>query len=191
MKIILVPCAATEWREEGRLMGRVALDPAQKETIPAGWLDQLRAEQVGQVLHAPDDLSARTAKALARELGVPRRKIPALDEVDVGLWAGLTDDDLRARYESCYRRLYEAPLDVTPPGGENLADAADRIRKALDRRVSRNGLAAVAVVLRPLALSLARSVLRPETESEDIWELAHSINGPVVLDVAADVAAGH
>jgi broad specificity phosphatase PhoE len=186
MKIILVPCAGTEWRDERRLMGRVALDPSpQGVEVAAQWLPMLRLEGVAQVLYAPDELSAQMAGYLAKNLGVSYRRVAAFDEVDVGLWAGLTEDDLRGRYETCHRSLCDSPLNVTPPNGESLSDAADRIRTALERRVSKNGVPAVAIVMRPLALALARSILTRSEDSETIWTDSHEINSPVVIDMNA------
>ena len=180
MKVVLIPCASTTWRSAGRLLGRVALDPT-IEGVNAcdAWTEALRTAGVGRILHAPDALCTQTAKKLAKTLGVKASKVGGLDEVDLGLWAGLTADQLAARYETTYEELCESPLNVTPPEGEMLGDAADRIRAALTKQMKKNGVAAVGVVLRPFAFALAQHVLRESNDEADIW--------PVVQDGCAPV----
>lgn len=192
MKLILVPCITSEWRSAGRLMGRVELDPTPaSDAETTAWASYLQGTGVTQVLYGPDQLSARTARLLAKQIGASIRKVAALEEVDVGLWAGLTDEELRARYASCYRELCENPLHVTPPEGESFAVAGARIGKALQRRVSRNGQPAIAVVLRPLALALARRVFAPEVVDADIWRDAQETSGPITVEVGDPNIAVH
>jgi broad specificity phosphatase PhoE len=173
MKIALIPCACTEWRTEGRLLGRTELSaaPAAEERCTA-WVETLRLLMLARILHSPDELAKRTARLIGRALHVPARSVEDLSEVDFALWAGLTDEELRMRFASAYRQLEESPLAVTPPGGENLGVAAARLEACLRRRL-RGGEAAVGLVLRPVALALARYVLGEHEESR-IWRDAHS-----------------
>jgi broad specificity phosphatase PhoE len=185
MRIVLVPCAVKSWLESERLLGRVDLTPqAGAEPRLEEWVKRLQGQGVEKILHSPDELARLTAKLLAQRLGVQARAVDALTEVDVGLWTGLTGEQLRTRFSSCYRQLTEAPLSITPPEGESLASAAERIGEGVLRQVRRNGAAAVALVLRPLALSLARYALEPGDDSR-IWEQAWT-DEPVVIEVNAE-----
>lgn len=186
MKIALIPCAPTEWRSEGRLLGRTELSAAPgAESRCVTWAETLRPLALARILHSPDELAKRTARLIGRVLHVPTRSVEDLSEVDFALWAGLTDDELRTRFASAYRQLEESPLAVTPPGGENLGAAAARLQACLKRKL-RAGEAAVGLVLRPVVLALARYVLEDHDESR-IWSAAHS-DDPVIVTVNSGLA---
>lgn len=181
MKIALIPCGATEWRQEGRLMGRVELSmtPAGEEEC-IRWAEALRPLGLKRIFHSEDELATRTAALLVEQLGVPHKKSADVAEVDFGLWTGLTDADLEGRYPSVHHELTEAPLNVAPPEGESLLAAAERLRARLKkwRRSYKNE--AVGLVLRPVLLALARCELEPRALSE-LWETARQTSEPVVV----------
>lgn len=186
MKVVLVPCALRSWLRSERLLGRtdVTID-AETVSRLEGWSDQLRALGVERILSSPDELARQTARTLGRAVGATTRSDDGLAEVDVGLWAGLTAEQLRARFTTAHRQLSEAPLSVTPPEGESLADAAERISSVVTRLLRRNGTPAMAMVLRPLALSLARQAVEGGEESM-IWDNAW-LDEPVTIEVPATV----
>ena len=182
MKIVLIPCALSEWREEGRLLGRVEVLPTPEgEREAATWAEALRPLGLAVIHHSPDDLATKTAKIIAKALGVKPRKSINLAEVDVGLWAGLTESDLQKRFETAYHELCESPLNVSPPDGEAFADARQRLTAELQKLLKKSGDDAVALVLRPLALSLVLSSLEG-VEAGNFWEHVREIRMPFTLD---------
>lgn len=182
MKLALVPCGLTEWQAAGRLLGRVELPlaPQGQEQCEA-WARLLESHGLERLLHAPDELAAQTAAVLARCLAVPTKAIDDLVEVDLGLWAGLTEAQLKARFASAHRQLREAPLNVSSPGGESFGAAAERLLACIRRQVHRNGKQAVGVVMRPFSYALVRCALEGQ-EPTAMWEMACAAAGPVVLD---------
>lgn len=183
MKVVLVPCGSCEWTEEGRLLGRTELPLSTAGAAQcAAWAEQLHDLGIKRVLHAPDELAADTATRLAARLGASAKAVEELSEVDVGLWVGLNEEQLRSRYPSAHEGLCETPLAVQAPGGESLAEAAERVRKAILKQVRKNGVPAVAVVLRPLSLALAAPVLRGE-EPGDVLAAMRAVDGPVIMEL--------
>ena len=192
MKVALIPCGPTDWQQEGRLLGRVelSLSGAGAERC-AAWAEELHALGIERILHAPDELATQTAACLARRLSVPTKLIDGLVEVDVGLWTGLTESQLKARYPSAHRELGESPLNVHPPGGEELSAAAERLNTCIRKQIKRNGGETVGVVMRPLTLAMARCVLEGR-EPTDVWTAVRTTTGPLVIDcsnVASEQAA--
>lgn len=182
MKFVLIPAEGCQWHETGRLLGRVALPlSAEGEQRCDRWAEQLRALGITTIYHGSDDLSKATARRIAKAIGATTRTKDDIDEVDLGLWAGLTDAELKSRYETARRQLCEAPLSVCPPEGEPLAEAAERLAAVLRRTLRRNGKGPIAFVLRPLAFILVRSVLL-EDGLGDIYELAQGEHEPIELD---------
>ncbi len=188
MKIALIPCAATEWHDEGRLLGRVELSPT-----PAGeeacvrWAEVLKPLDLRRIYHSPDALATRTARLVGRQLLVPTKSARGLAEVDVGLWAGLTEEQLHSRYASAHHELCEFPLNVSPPEGENLADADARLRKFLKKQLAHVEGGGIGLVLRPLALALAWSVL-DSREAACLWDTAQQVREPVIVEPPDDLA---
>jgi broad specificity phosphatase PhoE len=182
MKVALIPCGATDWRQEGRLLGRVELEPAAgAEQQCSAWGDKLRPLTLTRIFHAPDELSKRTAAQIGRRLNVPTKSLDALVEVDVGLWAGMTEEELKKRFAKAHRQLVDSPLNVSPPEGEGFSAAAERLRGCLKKRIRPNGKAAIGLVMRPLTFAMAQYVLG-EVESDRIWETSKRESEPVVMD---------
>jgi broad specificity phosphatase PhoE len=183
VKIVLVPCVASDWQAEGRLLGRVELGPVPGgEARAAAWATSLREVGVEKVLHGPDELCTATGRWLAAALDVKARGIAELAEVDLGLWAGLTDEQLAKRFASAHHELCEAPLNVTPPEGESLAAAHERLEGFLRSRVRRYGKSAVALVVRPLSLAILHQILSGAA-AETIWHPEQTASEPLLLNL--------
>ncbi len=182
MRLVLIPCGVTEWQEEGRLLGRVEvpLSPAGQEQCGA-WVAALSTAGVQRIYHAPDELATQTALLLARQLGVPAKPLEGLAEVDVGLWAGLTEEQLRTRFATAHRELRESPLNVVPPEGESLCEAAARLESCVRRQLRRNGATAIGIVTRPLGLAMLKCALAGG-EFDEFWAMAHGADAPVILE---------
>lgn len=182
MKVALIPCGPTDWRQKGRLLGRVELELAPDGEVQCTqWGEQLRPLMLSRIFHAPDELSKATAQHIGRRLNIPTKALNALVEVDLGLWAGLTEEELKKRYAKAHRQLVESPLNVSPPQGEDFSDAADRVRACLKKRIKPNGPAAIGLVMRPLTYAMARYVLEGAASAE-IWETSQCADGPLVMD---------
>ena len=102
------------------------------------------------------------AKMLGATFGLRWRDRPELDELHLGLWQGLTRDELEHRFPSVFPMWEEQPLSVNPPDGESLAQAVERIDMPLRKLLRRNRGGVVVLVLRPLALQIVAGLLRGE-----------------------------
>ncbi|MFQ5807808.1 MAG: histidine phosphatase family protein [Phycisphaerae bacterium] len=182
MKVALIPCGVTDWRQKGRLLSRVELELTPVgETQCAQWGEQLRPLMLSKIFHAPDELSKATALHIGRRLNIPTKALGALIEVDLGLWAGLTEDQLKKRYAKAHRQLVDSPLSVSPPQGEGFSEAAHRVRTCLKKRIKPDGPTGIGLVMRPLTFAMARYVLEGAASAK-IWETSQRADGPVVMD---------
>jgi broad specificity phosphatase PhoE len=68
-----------------------------------------------------------TARPLARRLGIEPVTDPRLNEIDIGLLDGLSDDEIRVRFPEIWRATQERATDFRWPGGETGAEAQERI----------------------------------------------------------------
>jgi probable phosphoglycerate mutase len=165
-RVLLVRSGATEWDEREHLPGladlplcaggreRFVIDGAGPGVVP------LRA-----VISAGDQASVESARLVASAFETKARMCHGLCDVDLGLWQGLRMCEVKDRYPKVHRQWIDDPLSLTPPEGEPLRAAQNRlveematcIEKACKGGKSPNP--AVAVVLRPIALALVRARL--------------------------------
>jgi broad specificity phosphatase PhoE len=133
MRLLLVPHAPTDWNATERLQGwtDTPLSEAGKRqaALLAGRLSRERID----VCHASD---LRRAVDTAAAIGADRHLVitpdPRLRELHFGDWEGLT-------YQQTCQLDFQAvlawetdPMQAAPPGGETLAQLAERVAAFLD-----------------------------------------------------------
>lgn len=180
MNVVLIPVGGTDWRAAGRLLGRAELSlTPDGERQAAQWAEQLRPQAISRIYHSPDELATRTGEIMAEALGIGAKSLDELAEVDFGLWAGLTDEQLEQRFATAHHQLLEAPLSVTPPSGEEFLVAVQRVREKL-RKLSRRATGqTIGLVLRPMLFALTRWLLERGDDAA-IWETARAEAAPAV-----------
>ena len=58
-----------------------------------------------------------------------------LEEVNYGVWEGLTMDEIAEQYPRELEQWYLSPVEVAPPGGETQTQVYDRCKRAVDRMI--------------------------------------------------------
>jgi broad specificity phosphatase PhoE len=185
-RVLLIPAAPTPWDAEGRLGGNPML-PLTAEGEAA-----LR-ESVKTLPHPPTSVYTFTANQaceqaaniVAEQFDLKVKHSDHLEPVSMGLWQGLTRDELRFRFPSVFPQWEDNPLSVNPPQGESIADAAARFRQGLRKILKRNRGEVVALVLRPLSLQVVAGLLRREDLQTVVTHL-HESAGTENIDVPDD-----
>ena len=162
VRLVLWRHGQTEWNVQGRFQGQT--------DIPLDEVGHEQAERAARLLAAlqpsaifASDLirAAATAAPLARLTGLTVTPDKDLRERYGGLWEGLTDTEIRARF----------PVEHSqwrPPEGETSAAVADRACAAMDRIANTLTPGALAVVVShgaALRLGAARLLGLPE----ELW----------------------
>jgi len=162
VRLVLWRHGQTRWNREGRFQGQ--------SDIPLDSVGEQQAERAARLLAAlqptviyASDLIRATATAapLARLTGLTVIPDKDLRERYGGLWEGLTDTEIRARY----------PVEHSqwrPPEGETSLAVADRAGAAMERIADSLTPGALAVVVShgaALRLGAARLLGLPE----DLW----------------------
>lgn len=176
--VVLIPWAKNDWTETGRHVAKV--------TLPLTNDGRRQAEQWGQVLHerglryvyaSDEQTSQDTAEAIAEAANAKVKAIRGIEEVDFGLWAGLTEETLKQRFPRAYKRWKADPTSVCPPEGEALETAAQRIGKSIEKAIRKAADAPIGIVLGPVACAVARCALegigieqmRQRMTAEPVW----------------------
>jgi broad specificity phosphatase PhoE len=155
-RVLLISASPTPWDAEGRLGGNPMLPLTTDGEIALRKL----LETIDQPINAlytfvKNQACEQAAKLAARRFNIKVRDHESLEPVSMGLWQGLTRDDLRFRFPSVFAQWEENPLSVNPPQGESLENATQRFRDGLRRILKRNRGGSFALVLRPLSLQIA------------------------------------
>jgi probable phosphoglycerate mutase len=80
-------------------------------------------------ISSPLQRACTTMEIILKELGLPKdgyRTDSRLQEIDLGIWDGLTDAEARALDPALFDKRVNDKWDVRVPGGENYADVAAR-----------------------------------------------------------------
>lgn len=167
-EIVLVPWPETPWSAAGRLAGRTPLPLTESGLQQAcAWADVMAGQgPITSAFSSGEQTSTQTARVIADRCDARHRLMADLVEVDAGLWEGLTADELNRRYPKVFKRWRDDPSSVCPPEGEELGEAHDRVKLALDRLVRKYSGRGMAVVLGPLAFALARCVVESVDPSQ-------------------------
>lgn len=163
-RAVLIAAGPTPWDVEGRIVGNSSL-PLTAEAMDAirHLLDDVPSAIDGVYRAAANQACDQVAQIIAKKHGLRPRDNRDLDEVRMGLWQGLLPEDIRARFPTVFRQWEEQPLAVTPPDGEPLEAAIQRIRAALNRIIRRSKGLTVALALRPMAFQITRGILHAQS----------------------------
>ncbi len=129
IRLLLARHAPTDWNRAGRYQGQtdVPLGDTGRQ-LAARLAARLAAERIDRLYTSDLRRADQTARIAAAARPLPLRRDPRLRELHFGDWEGLTHPEIaRAHPEAL--AAWEADCERTaPPGGETLAQLADRVR---------------------------------------------------------------
>lgn len=157
--LLLVRHGRTDLTEQRRISGGGGIDPA---LSPLGQQDAARAAallaelgdtgtplpdvgRVTAVVSSPMLRTRQTAQTVAERLGLPVTIDDAWTEIGFGEWDGLTYAEVAERWPAEFA-AWQGSMTAAPPGGESLADHAQRVRAARERLVAAHRGEVVVVV---------------------------------------------
>lgn len=171
--VYLVASGQTEWEGQNRLQGDTDLAMSREGVREAHeqarlWMATRNGESVRTIHAAPDEASQHTAAIYAELANAKVKTVPELAEMHLGLWQGLTVEELRERYRSTFAQWHTDCGGSAAPQGELPDEAEKRLRTAF-KRLSRSNDAMV-LVLRPMMLRLATAWLTGAGEKRRLSE---------------------
>lgn len=130
---LLVRHGETTWNAEGRYQGQTDVPLSGVGRWQARMLARRLAREDIDVIYASDLRRAwGTAEVIAATHGLPVRAEPRLREIGFGAWEGLTNREIEERAPEALAVWHDDPLNTAAPGGETLAQVAERVGSALD-----------------------------------------------------------
>jgi broad specificity phosphatase PhoE len=139
VQVVLVRHGATDWNLQGRCQGSADRDLSEVGIRQAEQIAELLSEEA---IHAIYSSHLRRARQTAERIS-QRHRLPVLieenvRELDHGELEGLTFNEIKASYAdflSCWR---STPAEICVPGGEGLAEVAQRAWNSLNQIVQRH-----------------------------------------------------
>lgn len=150
-QILLIRPGCTEFDEQQRIQGNLdlPLSPGGRQQVERLLADLAHVE-IDVLYSSPCEPARGTAEAIASARGLSVKEIAGLCNVNQGLWQGLKVEDVRRKHPKVFKQWQESPEAICPPGGETLAEAVARVRKALEKPLKKKGNLAI-VAADPLA----------------------------------------
>jgi broad specificity phosphatase PhoE len=162
VRVILVRHGETSWNKARRMQGGGSDTPLnetgnkQKELIAL----RLKAEDIQAIYCSPLQRAKETANAIARYHNLEIMVEPALREIDIGEFEGVSVFDIGRQMDEVLTTGYSGETVPTMPGGESLKDVQTRVWSTLLGLVSQYSSGNVVVVSHYFAiLSVICSVL--------------------------------
>ena len=205
LRLLLLRHGETAWNRERRYQGWTDTPLSPEGLVQAeAAARELKEHTFAAVYSSPLRRALDTAVAIAAPHGLEVATDAAFKELGHGEWEGLTLDEARARDGALHDGWAKTPHLVSPPGGESLAKARERVLAGLDRLraghaddtvcLVTHGVTVRILILEALGLPLERiwslhsaPTGISELEFRDDWTALHRMNTLVHLDaVPAD-----
>jgi broad specificity phosphatase PhoE len=148
VQIILVRHGATDWNLEHRCQGAsdrdlsdVGLQQAKEIAV------RLRQETIHAVYSSDLKRARRTAEVISQHHNLPVQIEASIRELDHGHLEGLTFNEIKQNYNDFLTRWRSEPAELQVPGGERLADVAERAWQGLNKIAARHEIAHTIVIV--------------------------------------------
>jgi probable phosphoglycerate mutase len=140
--IYLLRHGETQWNVEQRRQGRgdsplTARGLAQSQAVGELLAELLGADRHVQIMSSPAERSYQTACIVASALGIEKAEIERtqwLDEMDFGLWQGLTDTEIAEQFPDEWRLRQLNRWTFSYPEGESYPELCSRVAHWMDER---------------------------------------------------------
>ncbi len=144
----------TDWNVEGRFQGQ-ADSPLNATGVQQAVELAERLVGVGiQAIYCSDLRRAlQTAWIIGEKLGLEPHSDPRLREIGLGEWEGLQREQIIAAYPGIWEQRRQDPVNVHPPGGENLRELAERSWAAADEIAGKHPGGTVLIVAHGVSLA--------------------------------------
>jgi alpha-ribazole phosphatase len=146
-KIILIRHGLTVWNHEMRYQGHADVPLAEEGHRQAEKVAKRLATEKLSAVYASDlGRACQTAQTVANQHQLPVTLLPALREINFGLWEGCTYQELQRDYPEVIRYWFDRPADTVIPQGETFRDVKERAYGAILEVVKKHPGECVAVV---------------------------------------------
>ncbi len=190
-QIFVIRHGQTEWNLARRMQGRL--------DSPLTHAGMEQAHNHGELLKAigpveamyvsPSGRTRETAYIINSYVRARVEYVDALLERDVGLWSGLTVDELEDAFPQAWQARLQDPFRHRPPEGESMADMSERCAGFLEE-VLASPFGSVALVTHQIMSRVILGKLLGLTEDECVL-IIHPNDALYRVEISDDRAVSH
>lgn len=165
-KLIMVRHGMTDWSVAKRYCGRTDIPLNNSGKRQAVELCRvLSGEKIGAVYTSKAKRAHEFAKIAFEKL--PIAVMPELNEMDFGVFEGLTYDEIMGKYPEIYSKWIEDPHKTDIPEGESMSNFKKRLDGVL-KKIIRQGEAKTSVII--THAGVIKMIISDILAIEDIWK---------------------
>ncbi len=173
MELILVRHGETDWNRERFFRGRedVALN-ATGIAMADLTAEALKDRVFEAIYSSPLKRAMVTAKRIAIPHQIDVREKWDLIDIDFGIWSGMKEDDVKAKWPRDYQRWNENPARMRFLRGESVKKAWKRVNSALREIIFTHGTGSVVIVSHRIPIKMMTAYMLHK-KPRHITEIRH------------------
>jgi broad specificity phosphatase PhoE len=159
MEILLVRHGETQWNRELVFRGIRDIELSERGRQQAELLAKyLKRFKIDAIFSSPLSRAVQTLRPTAEALGLRVQPEEAINDLNFGLWAGLSVDQVKEKYPDQFEKWRLNPLEMDFPEGDKISNAKVRsfnwLKRIAGGDYERIALVTHKVILKLLVLSI-------------------------------------
>lgn len=166
-RVYLIRHGETDWNTNGRWQGVLPIDLNDTGREQARRLASvLQHEEIEAIYTSDLSRAEETARIVGNMLGIIPSADVRLRELDIGVFQGLTLDEIKERHPQHYAAFMNEPITYVLPEGESRRMLQARVFEAWHHFVSRSDVQRIAIVTHGGAVKMLLSGLFPQNQTK-------------------------
>lgn len=141
MKLFLIRHGQTDWNLEGKIQGSYDTELNSTGIAQAEELSRKVLEnnyRFSKIYSSEQKRAVKTAEILSKAANVDYITIKGLEEINLGLWEGLSWSEVREKFPKEYEEWYNNRRYTKAPKGESYQDMLERVLAAVYKIINEN-----------------------------------------------------
>nr|WP_290441094.1 histidine phosphatase family protein [Clostridium algidicarnis] len=161
----------TKWNIEGRMQGFKNSDLTQRGINDARSLgESLKDIDFDCIYSSPLGRALDTAKYIRQDDNIKIILDDSLKELNLGLWEGMTHEEIKEKYPLQYNNFREHPESFESQGGESFLELIKRVEKGLNNIIKDENHENILIVTHTCVIK-AISIIVKGNDVKDFWNL--------------------
>ncbi|MBU3220517.1 histidine phosphatase family protein [Clostridium algidicarnis] len=171
MNIYIARHGETKWNIEGRMQGFKNSDLTQRGIGDARSLgESLKDIDFDCIYSSPLGRALDTAKYIRQDDNTKIILDDSLKELNLGLWEGMTHEEIKEKYPIQYNNFREHPESFESQGGESFLELIKRVEKGLNNIIKDENHENILIVTHTCVIK-AISIIVKGNDVKDFWNL--------------------
>ncbi|MBB6632072.1 histidine phosphatase family protein [Clostridium algidicarnis] len=171
MNIYIARHGETKWNIEGRMQGFKNSDLTQRGISDARSLgESLKDIDFDCIYSSPLGRALDTAKYIRQDDNTKIILDDSLKELNLGLWEGMTHEEIKEKYPIQYNNFREHPESFESQGGESFLELIKRVEKGLNNIIKDENHENILIITHTCVIK-AISIIVKGNDVKDFWNL--------------------